>query len=112
MFASKTLSEHLVRGMVGLACVTAALIAWPFEAPGPVEIVGRAVAALAALALLRGCPMCWLYGLVETVVARARGREARGACIDGSCAGSHTGEGSLVDSPAQSRAVVVVVAPQ
>lgn len=86
MFASKTLAEHLVRGALGLASITVAIVSWPFATGGAIEVVGRAVAALAALVMLRGCPMCWLYGLVETVVARVRGRAVRTACIDGACA--------------------------
>lgn len=86
MFASKTIAEHLVRGALGLASITVAIVAWPFATGGAIEIVGRALAALAALVMLRGCPMCWLYGLVETVVARVRGRAVPTACTDGSCA--------------------------
>jgi len=77
MFASKSLVEHLARGLIGLgAFVVATFLA--SDQPW------LAVAALPiGLFALRGCPSCWLLGLVETVVF---GRAKASACIDGSCA--------------------------
>src|SRR6185369_7770886 len=62
MFASKSLVEHLARGLIGLgAFVVATFLA--SDQPW------LAVAALPiGLFALRGCPSCWLLGLVETVV--------------------------------------------
>jgi hypothetical protein len=76
MFASKSLLEHLARGIVGLgAFVAAALLAplhpWLALAALPVGFV-----------LLRGCPTCWLVGLVQTVAPRLG---KANACVDGSC---------------------------
>ena len=69
-FASRNLGIHLMRG-AGAACLTllaVGLIALPNLA--------SAIAAVAALGgvviLLRGCPMCWLVGLIETVVNTRR----------------------------------------
>lgn len=84
MFASKTLAEHVLRGLVGFACVLGAMTAWPVSLPGWLELLGRAALAIGALVSLRGCPMCWLYGLVETLLARFTGRSAR-VCPDGTC---------------------------
>lgn len=78
MFASRSVLEHLVRGAVGLGAMIGAVAfasaVWP-------ALLLLAVGLIA----LRGCPMCWTVGLVETVVARARGRAAPDACADGSC---------------------------
>lgn len=79
MFASKSLGEHLLRGLIGVAALTGAAayggLGWPLLVLLP-----------AALVALRGCPACWTIGLVETVWAKARGRPAAGACVDGACA--------------------------
>jgi hypothetical protein len=64
LFATRTLSGHLLRGAVAFALLYLAL-AQGHEHPW------RAVAAaLAALAAMRGCPMCWAIGLVETLQQR------------------------------------------
>ena len=69
-FASRTLAIHLARGAAA-ACLTllaARLLLLPHLAPA---IAG--VAALAGvIALLRGCPMCWVIGLIETVANTTR----------------------------------------
>ena len=77
MFASQSLAEHLARGLVGLGAFAAALF---LASHHP----WLALAALPiGLFALRGCPSCWLLGLVQTV---ALGRAKGGACSDGSCA--------------------------
>ena len=60
-FASETLSGHLLRG--GVAAV---LFGWAFarQELHPLEAFAAGAAALVAL---RGCPVCWSIGLVETV---------------------------------------------
>jgi hypothetical protein len=80
MFASKTLTEHLARGAVGLTAVALAL------ALADTSLVFPLVLLPIALLALRGCPMCWLMGLGETIVARFTGSRAEGACVDGTCA--------------------------
>jgi hypothetical protein len=64
-FASRSLSVHLLRGVVGVAAAVLALkgyfiIGWPAFLLLPVTPW-----------MFRGCPMCWLSGLFETL-ARAR----------------------------------------
>ncbi len=80
MFASKSLTEHLLRGLVGVgALATLAAygsLGWPMLLLLPVALVA-----------LRGCPTCWTIGLVQTVWAKMRGRPPTGACVDGACAG-------------------------
>lgn len=78
MFASKTLSEHLVRGSIGIGAVVLVLYV-SSTLPPWLDIAGRIVLTLTALFALRGCPMCWLMGLFETLMGRQR------SCIDGSC---------------------------
>ncbi len=58
------LGVHLLRGLVGLACLAAAL--GLAVAASPVALVLLVPAAVA----LRGCPTCWLVGLVAVLSAR------------------------------------------
>lgn len=83
MFASRTLLEHLARGIGGIgSLVTAVIIA-------PTHPWLSLASVAVALILLRGCPMCWAVGLFETITAKLRGRRAPEACIDGRCARPH-----------------------
>jgi len=61
MFGSAFLGAHLMRG-----AAAAALLAWAIvhQTTHPWLSLGAGVAALVAL---RGCPMCWTVGLVETL---------------------------------------------
>ncbi|MEV6110395.1 hypothetical protein AB0M28_37695 [Streptomyces sp. NPDC051940] len=74
-YASATLPRHLARGAVGFGALVASLALLPLV--GPVSLL------LAPLGLfaLRGCPMCWAVGLMETISA---GRLRR-TCTDGRC---------------------------
>ena len=79
MFESKTVTEHLVRGAIGIGALaitpTLALHWWPAWFLFPLGLLA-----------LRGCPMCWTLGLVQTVWAKLRGRPTDGVCVDGTCA--------------------------
>lgn len=60
-FASRSFPEHLLRGLTGFAALAAALTVtdrhpWFSLALG-----------LLALIAFRGCPVCWLTGLIETL---------------------------------------------
>lgn len=68
LFASRTLTGHLLRGAVAFALLAQAL-SIQHERPWLAML-----AALGALVVMRGCPMCWTIGLVETVVQRLRAR--------------------------------------
>jgi uncharacterized membrane protein YedE/YeeE len=61
MFGSAFLGAHLMRG-----AAAAALLAWAIvhQTAHPWLSLGAGVAALVAL---RGCPLCWTVGLVETL---------------------------------------------
>ena len=60
-FTSKSVTEHLVRGVLGLAGILFAL-RWGGERP-----VLAVALVLGSLLALRGCPMCWVAGLFGTL---------------------------------------------
>ena len=68
LFATRTLSGHLVRGAVALGLLALAL-AQQHDHP-----LRAGAAGLAALVVMRGCPMCWAIGLVETLQQRLQSR--------------------------------------
>ena len=77
MFASKSVLEHVLRGVLGLAALAAAVLLAPHRP-------WLALAALpVALFALRGCPSCWLLGLIQTV---SLGSSKGDACSAGNCA--------------------------
>jgi hypothetical protein len=66
MFCSRSISVHLLRGLGAVALVALAIMVggdhlWLV----PPLVIG-------ALVLMRGCPMCWLMGLVETATLRRK----------------------------------------
>jgi hypothetical protein len=68
MFASKTIAAHLSRGVTAAALITWALL---HQLSNPVFAVAAAVLAVVAM---RGCPLCWTLGLLETIGERIRAR--------------------------------------
>lgn len=64
MFASKTLQRHIVRGLIGLAAMVAAIFL--MKRGDAISAIGAALLVIAALIAWRGCPMCWLTGLFNT----------------------------------------------
>lgn len=77
MFAKRGIVEHLARGVGGAGALWVAL-----RAASP---WGAFVALAVGLVALRGCPICWIVGLFQTVVASVRGRQSPGACVGGAC---------------------------
>lgn len=61
MFCSTSIGVHLLRGLGALALILSALYFNSYS------ILLSFVAFAGAILLLRGCPMCWLIGLFETV---------------------------------------------
>jgi hypothetical protein len=63
IFASESLQRHLARGALGFGLIGAGF--------GLSALVGPAALLLAPAGLiaLRGCPMCWTAGLIETISA-------------------------------------------
>jgi hypothetical protein len=60
-FVSKSLAEHLFRGAVG---ITAILYAFKI---GNVHPLASLLLGGIALLSFRGCPMCWITGLIGTI---------------------------------------------
>jgi hypothetical protein len=74
-FASRSVTVHLARGVVGFALLAASVGLLPVV--GPVSLLGLPAGVVA----LRGCPTCWVIGLAQTI---SRGRLER-SCVDGRC---------------------------
>jgi hypothetical protein len=68
VFASQSLSGHLVRGAAALALLYLAITRQHAQPAWAI------VAALLALVLMRGCPVCWMLGLVETPAQQVKTR--------------------------------------
>ncbi|MFD9076207.1 hypothetical protein [Streptomyces lasiicapitis] len=74
-FASTSLPRHLARGTLGFGALGASVLLIP--AVGPASLL---LAPLGLLAL-RGCPLCWTIGLLQTI---SNGRLQR-SCVNGRC---------------------------
>ncbi len=61
MFASKSLTEHLLRGVAGGGLFYSAYLL------GTTSTALSLLFGLGGLVALRGCPMCWTMGLIETL---------------------------------------------
>jgi hypothetical protein len=75
IFASTSVARHLMRGAIGFGLIAAALVL--ATSRGPVALL----LAPSGVVALRGCPTCWIVGLVETISA---GRLKR-ACNGNNC---------------------------
>ncbi len=72
LFASRTLTGHLLRGGVAFALLYLAISQ---QHAHPVLALAGGIAALV---VMRGCPACWTIGLAETIQQRvAQGRRGR-----------------------------------
>lgn len=74
MVCSTSVSVHLLRGAAAVGLLFAAFFL------SNVGVIWSAVALIGAVVLLRGCPMCWLMGLFETV---RQGRSRSGGANPG-----------------------------
>lgn len=79
MFESRGILEHVARGAVGLGAMAGAV------AMASTHPWLSAAAVVVGLVALRGCPMCWTIGLIQTVVARMRGAPTDKFCVKGQC---------------------------
>ncbi|MCX6365146.1 MAG: hypothetical protein NTX57_00325 [Armatimonadetes bacterium] len=61
MFASKSFGERLLRGIVGGGLFYSAYLL------GTTSAALSSLLGLGGLVALRGCPMCWTMGLIETL---------------------------------------------
>jgi len=73
--ASTSVARHLTRGAIGFGLIGSAVALIP--SVGPVALL----IAPPGLVALRGCPTCWIAGLVETISAGRRQR----TCTDNCC---------------------------
>jgi hypothetical protein len=74
-FASTSVARHLMRGAIGFGLIGSAVALIPSVGPATLLLAPFGVVAL------RGCPTCWIVGLVETISA---GRLKR-ACAENGC---------------------------
>lgn len=63
LFASRSLIGHLLRGATGIALLT-----WAVRQQS--HVVLSLAAGMGAMLALRGCPVCWTIGLIETIGQR------------------------------------------
>ncbi|MBY0573579.1 MAG: hypothetical protein K2P84_07850 [Undibacterium sp.] len=73
MYCSTSVSIHLLRGVAALGLIIAAFYLSSYG------IVWSALAGIGAVVLLRGCPMCWLMGLFETMQPQRSANREPGA---------------------------------
>ena len=66
LFASRSVTAHLLRGAIAAILLPWAIVNASSQPAMALLSVGASVVAM------RGCPMCWLVGLVETVVTRLK----------------------------------------
>jgi hypothetical protein len=74
-FASSSVPRHFARGVIGFGLIGAAFALTPSH--GPLALLFAPIGVVA----LRGCPTCWIVGLVETISA---GRLQR-TCNENGC---------------------------
>ena len=68
MFASRTIAAHLLRGVIAATLITWAAL---HSSSAPILAVAALVMAVVAM---RGCPLCWTVGLIETISEMVRVR--------------------------------------
>jgi len=73
--ASASVARHLVRGAIGFGLIGSGFVLAASHGPAALTLMVPGMAAL------RGCPTCWLAGLIQIVSA---GRLTR-SCSDGDC---------------------------
>ena len=61
-FGNRTIRIHILRGILGLAAL------WGFLSTTTTHPWRSLILLAAAIYLLKGCPMCWTLGLIETIV--------------------------------------------
>jgi hypothetical protein len=72
---STSIARHLARGALGFGLIGSAVALIPSAGPAALVLLAPGMVAL------RGCPTCWLLGLVQTLSA---GRLQRN-CTDTGC---------------------------
>jgi hypothetical protein len=90
LFASSTVAAHLARGALGFGLLGAAVALTPSHGPAALLL------APPGLLALRGCPTCWIAGLVQTISA---GRLRR-TCTENGCALAPAAAGGTAEAAA------------
>ena len=81
MFASRTMVEHLLRGLVGGGAIALAIrIGTGSDA---LHVVGSLGLGVLAMIALRGCPICWTTGLAAMIRIRLRAASSHPALEPG-----------------------------
>jgi hypothetical protein len=93
IFASSSVPRHLMRGAIGFALIAAALVL--STSRGPLALLLAPIGVVA----LRGCPTCWIVGLIETISA---GRLKRSCTEDGCRLSAASTRGGLMARARQS----------
>jgi hypothetical protein len=70
MFCSRSVGVHLFRGISAFALI--GLIIYINAIQMPYALLLAIPMLAGALILLRGCPMCWLTGLFQTIANRKK----------------------------------------
>jgi hypothetical protein len=74
--AGASMATQLTRGGIGFGLIGAALALTPSVGPAALLL------APAGMVALRGCPMCWIAGLIQTISAGPlKRRSATGSCV-------------------------------
>ena len=79
LFATQTLTGHVIRGAEAFALLYLAI------EQQQVHPVASLLAASLALVAMRGCPVCWAIGLAETIRQRYGVTRSRSVPPDPSC---------------------------
>jgi hypothetical protein len=72
VFASASVARHLMRGAIGFGLIAMALGLTPGHGPAALLLAAPGMVAL------RGCPTCWIAGLIETISAGRLRRTCNG----------------------------------
>ncbi len=88
-FASASLARHLGRGVIGFGLLSAALCLAPSLGPLALAL------AIPGVLVMRGCPMCWTVGLIETISA---GR-LKPSCAEDGCTVRAKPDGEAGEAP-------------
>jgi len=62
VFGNRTITLHILRGVLGVAALYGAFATMNHT------LWASLILLAAAFLLLKGCPMCWTMGLIETIV--------------------------------------------
>ena len=69
MFGSKTVMAHILRGVIGFGALALAILL--ARNADTASVLASITLAIVALIELRGCPVCWTIGLLETLRGKA-----------------------------------------